>query len=108
MFAGLALHTDNESLIICNGYKDDAYIRTALLGRKLGKKVILIAEKLSEVRAIVRIAKEMGVEPEIGMRVRLVSQGRRQVGRVGRRARQVRPLHGGDPRGGADPRGGRA
>jgi arginine decarboxylase len=75
MFAGLALHTDNESLIICNGYKDDAYIRTALLGSKLGKKVILIAEKLSEVRAIVRLSKEMNVEPEIGMRVRLVARG---------------------------------
>ena len=75
MFAGLALHTDNESLIICNGYKDDAYIRTALLGTKLGKKVILIAEKLSEVRAIVRIAGEMGVQPEIGMRIRLVARG---------------------------------
>ncbi len=75
MFAGLALHTDNDSLIICNGYKDDAYIRTALLGTKLGKRVILIAEKLSEVRAIVRIANEMGVQPEIGMRIRLVSRG---------------------------------
>lgn len=75
MFAGLALHTDNDSLIICNGYKDDAYIRTALLGSKLGKKVVLIAEKLSEVRAIVRLSKEMNVEPEIGMRVRLVARG---------------------------------
>jgi arginine decarboxylase len=75
MYAGLAIHTDNESLIVCNGYKDDAYIRTALLGRKLGKKVLLIAEKLSEVRAIVRISKEMGVEPEIGVRVRLVARG---------------------------------
>lgn len=75
IFAGLALHTDNESLIICNGYKDDAYIRTALLGTKLGKKVILIAEKLSEVRAIVRIASEMGVVPEIGMRIKLASRG---------------------------------
>jgi arginine decarboxylase len=75
MFAGLALHTDNNALIICNGYKDDAYIRMALLGSKLGKTVILIAEKLSEVRAIVRLAKEMGVQPEIGMRIRLVSKG---------------------------------
>jgi arginine decarboxylase len=75
MYAGLAVHTDNESLIVCNGYKDDAFIRTALIGRKLGKKVILIAEKLSEVRAIVRLAKEMGVEPEIGIRVRLVARG---------------------------------
>ncbi len=46
-----------------------------MIGRKLGKKVILIAEKLSEVRAIVRIAKEMGVEPMIGLRVRLASKG---------------------------------
>jgi arginine decarboxylase len=75
IFAGLAVHTDNESLIVCNGYKDDAFIRIALQGRKLGKRVILIAEKLSEVRAIVRIAKEVGVEPEIGMRVRLVAKG---------------------------------
>ncbi len=73
--AGLAVHTDNDSLIVCNGYKDDAFIRAALMGRKLGKKVILIAEKLSEVRAIVRLAKEMGVEPEIGVRVRLVTRG---------------------------------
>lgn len=75
VFAGLAVHTDNESLIVCNGYKDDIFIRTAMIGRKLGKKVILIAEKLSEVRAIVRVAKEMNVEPMIGLRVRLVSRG---------------------------------
>src|SRR6266487_6071475 len=52
MFAGLAIHSDPEALIVCNGYKDTTFIRMALLGRKLGKKVILIAEKLSEVRAI--------------------------------------------------------
>ena len=74
MFAALAMHTDNESLIVCNGYKDDAYIRTALFGRKLGKKVILIAEKLSEVRAICRVAKDMGVQPLIGLRVRLMTK----------------------------------
>ncbi len=75
VYAGLAVHTDNESLIVCNGYKDDAFIRTALIGRKLGKKVILIAEMLSEVRSIARIATEMGVDPEIGIRVRLVARG---------------------------------
>ena len=74
-FAGLSVHADNESLIVCNGYKDDNFIRTALIGRKLGKKVILIAEKLSEVRAITRIAKDMGVDPMIGLRVRLVTKG---------------------------------
>lgn len=75
MYAALAMHTDPESLIVCNGYKDDAFIRTALLGRKLGKRVILIAEKLSEVRAICRISRKLGVEPELGMRVRLVTRG---------------------------------
>jgi arginine decarboxylase len=75
LYAGLSVHTDNDSLIVCNGYKDDTFIRMALTGRKLGKKVILIAEKLSEVRAICRIAKELNVEPMIGMRVRLVSRG---------------------------------
>jgi arginine decarboxylase len=75
IFAGLALHSDPESLLICNGYKDDAYIRMALIGRKLDKKIILVAEKLSEVRAIIRVAKEMNVQPMIGMRVRLLSKG---------------------------------
>jgi arginine decarboxylase len=75
MYAGLALHSDPESLIVCNGYKDAAYIRMAMLGRKLGKKVIVIAEKLSELRAITKIAAEMNVEPWIGIRVRLLSKG---------------------------------
>jgi arginine decarboxylase len=75
IYAGLAVHSDPESLIVCNGYKDAAYIRMAMLGRKLGKKVIVIAEKLSELRAITRIAAEMNVEPWIGIRVRLVSKG---------------------------------
>jgi arginine decarboxylase len=75
VFAGLAVHSDPESLIVCNGYKDENFIRTALIGRKLGKKVILIAEKLSEVRMITRVAKEMNVDPMIGLRVRLVTEG---------------------------------
>jgi arginine decarboxylase len=75
IFAGLAVHQDPESLIVCNGYKDATFIRMAMIGRKLGKKIILIAEKLSEVRAITKIAAEMGVEPWIGMRVRLLSKG---------------------------------
>ena len=75
VYAGLAIHSDPESLIVCNGYKDKSYIRMAMLGRKLGKKVIVIAEKLSELRAITRIAAEMNVEPWIGIRVRLLSKG---------------------------------
>jgi len=75
MFAGLAVHNDPDSIIICNGYKDRSYIRTALIGRKLGKKIILVAEKISEVAMITKIAAEMSVEPWIGLRVRLLSKG---------------------------------
>ncbi len=75
VFAGLSQHSDPESLIVCNGYKDDTFIRTALVGRKLGKRVILVAEKLAEVAAIIRVAKEMSVEPMVGLRVRLLAKG---------------------------------
>jgi arginine decarboxylase len=75
IFAGLAVHSDPESIIICNGYKDRNYIRTALIGRKLGKKVIIVAEKVSEVQLITEIAAELGVDPWIGLRVRLLSKG---------------------------------
>jgi arginine decarboxylase len=62
-------------LIICNGYKDPAFIRLALLGRKLGKPVVIVAEKLEEVEQIIRASKEVGVEPWIGIRARLHSKG---------------------------------
>jgi len=75
LFAGLAFHEDRESLIICNGYKDHCYIRMALLGVKLGKKVILVAEKLEDIKSIIVAAGEMGVEPLIGIRLRLMTKG---------------------------------
>ena len=75
LVAALAMHKDPESLIICNGYKDPAFIRIALLGRKLGKQVILVVEKLEELEQTIRTSKEVGVEPLIGIRVRLTSKG---------------------------------
>ena len=75
LVAALAMHKDPESLIICNGYKDRAYIRIALLGRKLGKSVILVVEKLEELEQTIRAAREVGVEPYIGIRVRLYNKG---------------------------------
>jgi len=71
----LTLLKDSKRLIICNGYKDDAYIRLALLGRKLGKRIILVIEQLSELANIIRIAEEMKVEPLVGLRVKLLTQG---------------------------------
>ena len=75
LVAALAMHQDPESLIICNGYKDAAFIRIALLGCKLGKKVVIVAEKLEELEQTIHAAKEVGVEPHIGIRVRLYSKG---------------------------------
>src|SRR6266404_5730995 len=63
LFAGLALQDQTESLIICNGYKDTTFIRMALMGIKLGKKVILVVEKLEELRQILGVSKLVGVEP---------------------------------------------
>ena len=75
LVAALAMHKDPESLIICNGYKDPAYIRIALMGRKLGKKVVIVVEKLEELEQTIRAANEVGVEPHIGIRVRLYNKG---------------------------------
>ena len=75
LFAALAVHRDPEGLIICNGYKDPTFIKNALLGRKLGKQVIMVVEKLEEVHQIVQVSREMSVIPLIGLRVRLQSKG---------------------------------
>src|SRR5207245_5733121 len=65
---------DLASLISCNGYKDPAFIRIALLGRKLGKSAVIVVEKLEELEQTIRTSKEVGVEPHIGIRVRLHSK----------------------------------
>src|ERR1043165_5936 len=56
LFAGLALQNQANALIVCNGYKDAGFIRMALLGTKLGKKVILVVEKLEELRQIITLS----------------------------------------------------
>jgi arginine decarboxylase len=75
LIAALAYLKDPESLIICNGYKDHRYIQTALIGSKLGKKVVLVVEKVEEVRNIIELAKEYKVNPILGVRLRLASKG---------------------------------
>ena len=71
----LALNTDPEALTICNGYKDEEYLRLALLGRKLGRKIIVVIEKLSELPHLLRLAEEMNVQPLIGLRSKLSTKG---------------------------------
>jgi len=74
LFAALALHEDNESLIICNGYKDRLFIETALLGTKLGKQVVLVIEKLSDLDNIIAVSRAIGVKPMVGIRLKLQSK----------------------------------
>src|SRR6267143_4896417 len=75
LFAGLALQNQQGSLIVCNGYKDPNFIRMALMGIKLGKKVIMVVEKLEELKQIITVSRQFGVEPLIGIRSRLLSKG---------------------------------
>ena len=75
LFAGLALQNQLGGLVICNGYKDAEFIKMALLGIKLGKRVIMVVEKLEELKQIICISKALGVEPLIGIRARLLSKG---------------------------------
>ena len=75
LFAGLALQNQPGGMIICNGYKDSDFIKMALLGNKLGKKVIMVVEKLEELKHIMAVSKQLGVEPLIGIRSRLLSKG---------------------------------
>ncbi|MDP2136534.1 MAG: biosynthetic arginine decarboxylase [Candidatus Didemnitutus sp.] len=75
LMIALAMHEGAQRLIICNGYKDDDYMRLALLGRKLGKKIIIVIEQLSEIDSVIRISRETGVKPLIGFRVKLQTRG---------------------------------
>src|SRR3954470_18018928 len=75
LLAVMAMLEDEEALIICNGYKDEEYVETALLASKLGRTVILVVEKLSELALIDQMAKKTGVRPVIGMRAKLATRG---------------------------------
>src|SRR6266704_6512844 len=68
LFAGLALQAEPDSLIICNGYKDPTFIRMALMGVKLGKRVIMVVEKLEEIKQIIGVSRQCSVEPLVGIR----------------------------------------
>src|SRR6266542_4844341 len=78
---GLAEHTDH--LIVCNGYKDEEYMRLALMGQKLGHQVFIVLEQLSEVDVLLQVADEMGVNPTAGVRIKLHSEGSGRWARSG-------------------------
>jgi arginine decarboxylase len=70
---GLAEHTDH--LIVCNGYKDEEFMRLALMGQKLGHQVFVVIEQLSELDVLLKVADELGVQPTAGVRIKLASRG---------------------------------
>ncbi|HEX5679556.1 MAG TPA: biosynthetic arginine decarboxylase [Desulfobacterales bacterium] len=75
LHAVIAITTDNDSVIICNGYKDEDYIELALLAQKMGKRIFLVVEKLNELKLISNIARRLKVKPNIGIRIKLASSG---------------------------------
>ncbi|MFV0398949.1 MAG: biosynthetic arginine decarboxylase [Bacteroidales bacterium] len=75
LHAVLAIDIDVNSLIICNGYKDEDYIELALLAQKMGKRIFLVVEKLNELKLIATISKKLKITPNIGIRIKLASSG---------------------------------
>ena len=72
----MALNTNTESLTILNGYKDEEFMRLALLSRSLGRKTIVVIEKFSELILLVKISKELGIAPIVGIRSKMTVKGR--------------------------------
>jgi arginine decarboxylase len=75
LHAVIAINADSDSLIICNGYKDEDYIELALLAQKMGKRIYLVAEKLNELKLIFTVSKRLKIKPNIGIRIKLASTG---------------------------------
>src|SRR5712691_8865746 len=75
LLAVLALTNGLDTPIICNGFKDDEFIKMTVLARKIGKQVIPVVEKFTELEAIVRYAQELNVRPVIGVRAKLAARG---------------------------------
>lgn len=75
LHAVLATHMDSDSIIVCNGHKDQNYIEMALLAQKMGKRVFLVVEKLPELTIIAKAAERLNVKPNLGVRIKLASSG---------------------------------
>ena len=75
LHAVLAVNTHENSIIVCNGYKDEDYIELALLAQKMGRRIFLVVEKLNELKLIASVAKRLNIQPNIGIRIKLTSSG---------------------------------
>ena len=75
LHAVLATHMDSDSIVVCNGHKDQSFIEMALLAQKMGKRLFLVVEKLPELKVIAETAAALGVRPNLGVRIKLASSG---------------------------------
>jgi arginine decarboxylase len=75
LIAVLPIEVNPESLLLCNGYKDAEYISLALMARKLGKRAIIIIEQSYELNLVIEIANKLGIDAEVGFRMKLSNQG---------------------------------
>lgn len=75
LHAVIATNTDSDSLIVCNGYKDEDYIELALLAQKMGRRIYIVVEKMNELRIIAQVARRLKVKPNLGIRIKLTSTG---------------------------------
>jgi arginine 2-monooxygenase len=75
LHAVLATNIDENALIICNGYKDEDYIELALLAHKMGRRIILVVEKLNELKLILSISRRLKITPKVGIRIKLANSG---------------------------------
>ncbi|ERK40558.1 arginine 2-monooxygenase [Segatella baroniae F0067] len=75
LHAVIAVQCQSDSLIVCNGYKDQSYIELALLAQKMGKRIFIVIEKLNELEIIAKAAKKLDVRPNLGIRIKLASSG---------------------------------
>jgi len=75
LHAVLATNIAENALIICNGYKDESYVELALLAQKMGRRIYLVVEKLNELRIIAQVSKRIGIDPNVGIRIKISSSG---------------------------------
>ncbi|MEW6992051.1 biosynthetic arginine decarboxylase [Colwelliaceae bacterium 6441] len=76
LIAALAYNTNKNSLTILNGYKDEEYLKLALLGQKIHRNTIIVIEKFSELTSLIKLSKSLNIKPVIGLRVKMMVKGR--------------------------------
>src|SRR5215472_1333441 len=75
LYAALSLDQPPDSLLICNGFKDETFINLAMMGTRIGKRVMIVIEKLNELKMVIKRVQESGVRPWIGLRAKLYTKG---------------------------------